>query len=55
MSRLLLLTPLLLLAACGQRDKSALPADDERALNDAAASLDDNAIAAPSDDQGNAQ
>ena len=53
--RLALLLALVLLAACGPRTSpSALPADDDRALNDAAASLDDNAIAAPSD-EGNAQ
>lgn len=53
--RFAVLIPLLLLAACGSKnDAGGLSADDQRALNDAAASLDDNAIAAPSD-EGNAQ
>ena len=55
--RAALLLPLLLLAACGShRDDAGLPADDQRALNEAAAGLDANDAtpAAPSD-QGNSQ
>ncbi len=53
--RALLLLPLALLAAChSSRDDGGLPADDQRALNEAAAGLDAN-DATPADPQGNSQ